>query len=61
MKTRLHFERETKGSVLYKTSGPQDVVQNLYVRKEFLREEGKKGYPLAIEVTVESIWNQPED
>jgi hypothetical protein len=48
--------RETRGAVMY---GLEDRAglpfSNLYVRKDALRQEGVKGFPAKIRVTVEVL------
>lgn len=33
IRMKLVFERETKGSVLFKSTNYQEVIQNIYIKK----------------------------
>lgn len=51
IKVTLTLDRETKGSVLYKTNGDFTMpVQNIYIKKHVFTD---KKWPKAVHVTVD--------
>ena len=54
LEVTLHLERETKGTVLYKTDEYKPAVRNVYVTKSALGEV----YPNTIKVTIEAVEEQ---
>lgn len=52
----LPAARETRGAIMYALEDRAGLpFSNLYVRKDALREEGRKGFPAKIRVTVEVL------
>ena len=52
----LEFSKVTRGAVMYELPDRTGLpFSNLYVRKEALTREGKKGFPAKIRVTVEVL------